>query len=57
VQPEIEALPGRFEHTNSFGNYFLSDSVSSDDRDVESFHQYLFTLLPPMAAVTSWTYR
>src|SRR5467141_1147175 len=38
VQSKTKALPGRFQHANAFRHHFLSDAVSRDNRDVESFH-------------------
>src|ERR1700676_1681821 len=57
LQAKPEPLPGRFEHANAFGNHFFPDAVSSDDRDVEGFHQFFFILVTQIAAVTARTYR
>src|SRR6266699_2263921 len=38
VQSKTKALPCYFQHANAFRHYFLSDAVSGDNCDVESFH-------------------
>src|SRR5260370_6719811 len=43
MQAKIDTRPRRFEHANTLGTNFLSDAISGDDRNVESFHQFLFT--------------
>src|SRR3984893_4702775 len=56
LQAKIKTPAGRFEHTDTFRNHFLSDAVSGDDRDVKCFHQFLFILLTLIAAVTARTH-
>src|ERR1700730_3494702 len=36
---ETETAPGGFDNTNPFGNDFLTDAVTGNDRDFEGFHR------------------
>src|ERR1700687_6222155 len=49
LQAKIKTPARRFEHTANLREHVLSDAVSGDDRDVKSFHQFLFILLTLIA--------
>src|SRR4030081_3090957 len=38
LPPEAKALACGFEHADAFGNHFLADAVSGDNRNGKSFH-------------------
>src|SRR5260370_16287136 len=44
LESKSEALPCRFQHSVAFWDYFFSDAIACDDRDVKSLHEP--TLIP-----------